>query len=132
MRQSGGGSIVHVSSASGIRAPAGASAYATSKAALCFFVKAAAKECHEAGLPIRINTVCPGGVKTPLWQTMPFFQDLMKQTGSEEGAFRAMVGDKPGRFIEPEEIALAILYLASDESVMVTGTDLVIDAGYSL
>jgi NAD(P)-dependent dehydrogenase (short-subunit alcohol dehydrogenase family) len=127
-----GGSVVLISSASGLKPPPGASAYATSKAGLCMFARAVAKECAEANRNIRVNTVCPGGVKTPLWRSMPFFQELIAKTGSEEAAFQAMIGDKPGRFIEPEEVALAVLYLASDESLMVTGTDLVIDAGYSV
>jgi 3(or 17)beta-hydroxysteroid dehydrogenase len=125
-----GGSIVNISSAAGIRASPGASAYSTSKAAVCMFTKAVAKECKERGDNIRLNTVCPGGVKTPLWKTMPFFQELIARHGSEEAAFRAL--EQSGRFAEPEEIALAILYLASDEARFVTGTDLIIDGGYTL
>jgi 3(or 17)beta-hydroxysteroid dehydrogenase len=127
-----GGSIVNVSSVSGLKSAPGASAYSTSKAAVCMFSRAAAKECADAGLPIRVNTVCPGGVKTPLWRMMPFFQELIAKTGSDEGAFQAMLAGSPAgsRFAEPEEIAHAILYLASDESRFVTGTDLVIDAGF--
>jgi len=85
----------------------------------------AAKECVDAGLAIRVNTVCPGGVKTPLWRTMPFFQELIVKTGSEEAAFQAMLATGPpgSRFAEPEEIAHAILYLASDESRFITGSD---------
>lgn len=65
-----------------------------------------------------------------MWRTEPFFQELMARTGSEEGAFQAMLEGHPhARFAEPEEVALAILYLASDESGYVTGTDLVIDQG---
>jgi 3(or 17)beta-hydroxysteroid dehydrogenase len=128
-----GGSIINVSSASGIRAPAGASAYSTSKAAVCMFTKAVAKECNEKGYPIRVNTVCPGGVKTPMWSTMPFFREMVAKTGSEEAAFQEMARSLPGRrFIEPEEIAAAVLYLASDESKAVTGTDLVVDNGFTL
>lgn len=128
-----GGSIVNVSSASGLKASGGASAYSTSKAAVCMFTKAVAKECREQGDNIRVNTVCPGGVRTPLWRTMPFFQELLAKHGSEAAAFRAMEQSAPaGRFAEPEEIALAILYLASDEARFVTGTDLIIDDGYTL
>jgi NAD(P)-dependent dehydrogenase (short-subunit alcohol dehydrogenase family) len=129
-RQPEGGSIVNVSSASGIKASPGASAYSTSKAAVCMFTKAVAKECLERGDHIRLNTVCPGGVKTPLWKTMPFFRDLVAKHGSEEAAFRVM--EQSRRLAEPEEIALAILYLASDESCFITGTDLIIDGGYTL
>jgi 3(or 17)beta-hydroxysteroid dehydrogenase len=133
MRQNaGGGSIVNVSSISGIKAQPGASAYCTSKAAVTMFSKTAALECRRNGDKIRINTVSPSGVKTPMWTSMPFFQELMAKEGSEEAAFRAMAQAlQNGRFAEPEEIALAILYLASDESLFVTGTDLVIDNGDS-
>jgi len=128
-----GGSIVNVSSASGIRPSAGASAYSTSKAAVGMFTRVVAKECRERGLPIRINAVAPAGVKTPMWRTMPFFQELVAQHGSEEAAFRALAGSSPGRrFAEAEEIAHAILYLASDAAAMITGVELVIDDGYVL
>jgi 3(or 17)beta-hydroxysteroid dehydrogenase len=132
LRPTGGGSIVHISSASGLKSAPGASAYSASKAAVCMFVKAAAKECLQNGDKIRINTVCPAGVKTPLWREMPFFRDLVETTGSEEAAFREMAKSDPqGRFAEPEEIAQAVLYLTSDESLYVTGTDIVIDGGYT-
>ena len=132
LRQTGGGSIVHISSASGLKSAPGASAYSASKAAVCMFVKAAAKECLQNGDKIRINTVCPAGVKTPLWREMPFFRDLVETTGSEEAAFREMAKSDPqGRFAEPEEIARAVLYLASDESLYVTGTDLLVEGGYT-
>jgi 3(or 17)beta-hydroxysteroid dehydrogenase len=128
-----GGSIINVSSASGIKASPGASAYCTSKAAVCMFTKAAAKECVEKGYAIRVNTVCPGGVRTPLWSTMPFFRDLVAKTGSEDAAFQELARLSPGgRFIEPEEVAESILYLASDESRSVTGMDFVIDQGITV
>jgi NAD(P)-dependent dehydrogenase (short-subunit alcohol dehydrogenase family) len=123
------GSIINVSSASGLRASPSASAYCASKAAVCMFSRVAARECLQAGDPIRVNTVCPGAVKTPIWRTVPFFQKLIEEHGSEEAAFAAFAGPK-GRFGEPGEIAQAILYLASDEARLVTGTDLVIDDGY--
>lgn len=131
--QERGGSIINVSSASGIKASPGASAYSTSKAAVCMFTKAVAKECLDKGYPVRVNTVCPGGVRTSMWSTMPFFRDLMTKTGSEEAAFQELARSSPGgRLIEPEEVAAAILYLASDEARSVTGTDLVVDQGFKL
>jgi NAD(P)-dependent dehydrogenase (short-subunit alcohol dehydrogenase family) len=131
MRQGGqGGSIVNVSSVSGIKAQPEASAYCTSKAAVIMFSKTTALECLRHGDKIRVNTVSPSGVRTPMWKTVPFFQELMVKEGGEEAAFRAMERAHPqGRFALPEEIALGILYLASDESLYVTGTNLVIDNG---
>jgi NAD(P)-dependent dehydrogenase (short-subunit alcohol dehydrogenase family) len=128
-----GGSIVHVSSASGVKASAGASAYSASKAGLCMLARTAAKECRDQGIPVRVNTVCPGGVKTPMWRTMPFFRELVEKAGSEEAAFASMAGGVPGsRFAEPADIVHAILFLASDESRFVTGVDLLVDGGYVL
>jgi NAD(P)-dependent dehydrogenase (short-subunit alcohol dehydrogenase family) len=124
------GSIVTVASVSGLKAQPGASAYCTSKAAIIMFSRVAALECLRNGDGIRVNTVSPSGVKTPMWKTMPFFQELMAKEGGEEAAFAAMTRSAPhGRFALPEEIALAILYLASDEALYVTGTDLAIDNG---
>jgi len=132
MRRHGrGGSIVNVSSLSGIKPAPGASAYCASKAAVRMLSATAAAECARNGDRIRVNSLCPGGVKTPLWRSMPFFQELIDKTGSEEAAFRAMTQATPhARFAEPEEIALGILFLASDESVFVSGTDLVLDGGF--
>jgi NAD(P)-dependent dehydrogenase (short-subunit alcohol dehydrogenase family) len=128
-----GGSIVHVSSASGVKAAAGACAYSASKAGLCMLARAAAKECRDQGIPVRVNTVCPGGVKTPMWTAMPFFRELVQKAGSEEKAFESLAGGVPGgRFSEPADVADAILYLASDEARFVTGVDLVVDGGYVL
>lgn len=126
-----GGSIVHVSSASGIKGAAGAAAYSTSKAALCMFTKVAAKECRDQGLPIRVNTVCPGGVKTPLWTTMSFFRDMCRELGSDDAAF-AELAKTGGPFAEPGDIVAAILFLASDEARFVTGIDLLVDGGFVL
>jgi NAD(P)-dependent dehydrogenase (short-subunit alcohol dehydrogenase family) len=93
---------------------------------------AAAKECRESSIPLRINTVSPGGVKTPLWRTMPFFQDLVALHGSEEAAFAAMEAHGGGRFAEAEQVAQAILFLVSDAASHVTGVELPIDDGYTL
>lgn len=127
-----GGAIVIVGSASGIRPSAGAAAYSTSKAAVSMLVRVAAKECRQNQLPIRINAVSPGGVKTPLWETMPFFRSLVKEHGSPERAFAALEAEAGGRFLDPEEVAQAILFLVSDASSGVTGVDLTVDDGYVL
>jgi len=128
------GSIVLIASASGINAAAGASAYCTSKAGLRMFAKAVALECKEDG--IRVNTVSPAAVATPMWSKMPFWADLVAKHGGEEGAWEALGGISPDqhslmRMAFPEEIAKAVLFLASDESSPMTGTDLAVDAGYT-
>ena len=127
------GSIVHVSSASGLKTSAFAAAYSASKAAVIALSQAVAKECMAAGNGIRVNAVCPGAVKTPLWKLMPSFREAVQRLGAEEAAFQSIAPGLPGkRFAEPEEIAAAILYLVSDESRFVTGSAFVIDNGYCL
>lgn len=130
MREAGG-TLVLLGSASGIRPTPGAAAYATSKAALRMLVQTAAKECRDGGLPIRINLVSPAGVRTPMWRTMPVFQDLVTKLGSEEAAFGALAGPG-GRFAEPEEIARTVVFLASDAASHITGVELPVDGGYVL
>ena len=67
-----------------------------------------------------------------MWSDMPFFKDLKREHGGEDGAYRVLAEGTPlGRFAEPEEIAAGILYLSSDEASYVTGTDLVIDGGFT-
>lgn len=123
------GSIVLVSSASGVKASAGASAYGASKAALQHFAKSVAVEC--AGDGIRVNTVVPAGVVTPLWEGMEFFQALKRERG-EAGAWEALAEGTPlGRLADADEVAAAILFLASDAAAYITGTDLRVDGGYT-
>jgi NAD(P)-dependent dehydrogenase (short-subunit alcohol dehydrogenase family) len=132
MRKGGGGSIINVSSASGIKASPSGSVYCASKAAVQMFSRAAALECAQNGDNIRINTVSPSGVVTPMWESMEFWQELKNTTGSVEESWKLLAQGVPlKRFAQPEEIAQAILYLASDESSFVTASDLVIDGGYS-
>ena len=131
MRSTGGGSIINVASVSGINAYPEASAYGTSKAAVRHFSKIAAIECADAKTGIRVNVVTPGGVKTPMWESMDFFRDLVSQHGGTEQAFAAMAGTSPSKqFTSPEDIARTILYLASDESAHLTGIELVIAQGH--
>ena len=126
------GAIVHLGSASGIRPAAGAAAYSTSKAALRMLVRTAAKECRDARLAIRINVVSPAGVKTPMWSTMPFFQELVRTHGSEDAAYAAMEAGGGGRFIEPDAVARVVCFLAGDEAQHITGVEVPVDDGYVL
>jgi NAD(P)-dependent dehydrogenase (short-subunit alcohol dehydrogenase family) len=127
-----GGSIVAIGSVSGVRPSAGAAAYCTSKAGVGMLVRAAAKECRELDIPVRVNAVSPGGVKTPLWRGMDFFRDLVERHGSEEAAFAAMEGHGGHRFAEPEEVAEAVAFLLSDAAAHITGVELTVDGGYIL
>lgn len=127
-----GGAVVHVGSASGIRPAAGAAAYSVSKAALGMLVRVAAKECRQGGLPIRVNVVSPAGVKTPMWRSMPFFQELTTTLGSEEAAFASLAASGGGPFNEPEDVAGVVLFLVSDAAAHVTGVELAVDDGYVL
>lgn len=126
-----GGAIVLLGSASGTRPAAGAAAYSTSKAGLAMLARTAAKECRDAGLAIRVNVVSPAGVKTPMWSTMPFFQELVRQHGSEDAAYVALAGPG-GRFAEPEDVARSVAFLISDASRHITGVELLVDGGYVL
>ena len=133
MRKGAGGSIINVASASGLKASPGASAYCASKAAVRMFTKAAALECAQNDDRIRVNTVFPSGVISPMWESMEFWQELKAKTGSEEAAWQVLSEGIPlKRFARAEEIAQAILYLATDEAGFVTGADFVIDGGFTL
>ncbi len=126
-----GGSIVLVSSASGLKGSPGASAYAASKAGLNMLARSAALECAAAKDGIRINVVAPAGVRTPMWTSMPFFQQLAAAQG-EAAAWAGLEASQPlGRFATPQEIAAAIQFLASKEAATITGSELVIDGGYT-
>jgi NAD(P)-dependent dehydrogenase (short-subunit alcohol dehydrogenase family) len=127
-----GGVIAHIGSASGIRPSAGAAAYSASKAALGMLVRAAAKECREAGLPIRVCAVSPAGVRTPLWRSMSFFRDLVAKTGSEKAAFESLEQSGGGSFAQPEDIARAVAFVVSDDARQINGVELIVDGGFVL
>jgi 3(or 17)beta-hydroxysteroid dehydrogenase len=132
MQASGGGSIVNVASVSGIKPFAGASAYGAAKAAVRLLSKVAAIECQDAENGVRVNVVTPGGVKTPMWEAMAFFRDLAARHGGTEEAFAALAGAVPSQlFFSAEEVAKAVLSLASDESAHLTGVELVRDRGHT-
>jgi NAD(P)-dependent dehydrogenase (short-subunit alcohol dehydrogenase family) len=131
MRSRGGGSIINVASVSGITPYPEASAYGASKAAVRHFSKIAAIECADARSGIRVNVVTPAGVKTPMWESMGFFQELVAKQGGKEEAFASLAGSSASnQFSSPEDIARTILYLASDDSAHLTGVELVIAQGH--
>lgn len=124
MRQSGAGSIVNISSRSGLVGIPGAAAYASSKAAVRNHTKTVALYCAEQGLNVRCNSIHPAAILTPMWEPM-----LGNDAGREE-RMAALVRDTPlRRFGTPEEVAAVALLLASDEATYITGSEFNIDGG---
>ena len=120
MRKAGGGSIINISSQLGIVGTGESTPqYQASKGAVRIFTKAAAIQYAKEG--IRVNSVHPGPVITP----------MTEGRRSNQESYNKMLAQIPlGRFAEPEELANAVLYLASDESSYVTGSELVVDGGW--
>lgn len=127
MQDGGGGCIVNIASAAGIKPLAGNAAYGTSKAAIRFFTRVAALE----GAPhhIRVNSISPGAVATPMWATSDLWPRELAATAGQAAALQALVTDHG--FAQPDEIAAAALFLASDDARHVTGVDFPIDDGFS-
>ena len=119
-----GGSIVNLSSRSGVVGIPGAVAYAASKAAVRNHTKSVALYCAEKGYKIRCNSIHPAAIMTPMW-------DAMLGEGETRAQIIAQVeaGIPLGHFGEPIDVAYGALYLASDESKYVTGIELTIDGG---
>ncbi len=120
MRRAGGGSIINISSVSGMvgqaMVPAG---YNASKGAVRLLTKSAAIQYAKEG--IRVNSIHPGAIATPMTEA---------QRADPEGD--KIIPLVPiGRYAQPEEVAYGVLYLASDESSYVTGSELVIDGGWT-
>tara|TARA_R110000772_G_scaffold57560_4_gene130180 strand:+ start:1301 stop:2149 length:849 start_codon:yes stop_codon:yes gene_type:complete len=127
MKDTGGGSIINISSVLGFVGLSNISAYAASKGGVRLFTKAAAIECAEKGYNIRVNSVHPGYIETPM--VMRRF-DKIDESEREAEETRLKQSHPLGRLGKPEEIASMILYLASDEAGFVTGAEFVADGGY--
>lgn len=127
----GGGSIVTVASAAGLKPEPGVAAYGASKAGLIQLTRIAAKE--SAARRIRVNAIAPGGVETPVWDAVPMFSERAREIGRDAAfAEMAAMATPLGRFAAPEEIAEQIAFLLSDQAAMMTGSVLVTDGGYTL
>ena len=120
----GAGSVINMASIAGIVAVRERLAYTMTKFAVVGLTKAMALDHSKTG--VRFNCICPGRVETP------FVLKRLKEYPDPEAAYREMASTQlTGRMVRPEEVAAAALYLAADESVMVTGSTLMIDGGWS-
>src|SRR4051794_19199857 len=119
MKAHGGGAIVNIASVAGLVGLKSRVAYSASKGAVIALARALAVD--HVGDGIRVNVVCPGTVDSP------WVQRLVHDAGESLDALRAR--QPMGRLGTPEEIADAVLYLASDAAAFVTGSSLVIDGG---
>ncbi len=124
MQQGGGGSIVITSSIAGVQATPGLCAYGTSKHAVIGLMRAAAKEC--APMNIRVNTINPAPVYSRMIRSI---EEGIAPDGADD-VRASMEGQIPmGKYAEPEDIARAMLYMASDDSDYVTGSVHMVDGG---
>lgn len=125
MKENGkdGGSIVNMCSSSGIVGIPNLTAYGASKGGVKMFTKSTALHCARSGYNIRVNSVCPGYIWTPLVEEL---------TRTNKDAYDRLVAVHPlGHLGDTDDVAYGILYLASNESKFVTATELVIDGGYT-
>ena len=121
MRKAGGGSIINVSSTAGLvgSSRGAASAYTASKGAVRLFTKSTAIQYAKEG--IRANSIHPGAIDTPMIQQV--------RQADDQNSGESIVRNPLGRIGAPEDVAYGALFLASDESSFMTGSELVIDGG---
>ena len=118
------GSVLNMASIAGVVAVRERLAYTTTKFAVVGMTKALALDHSHTG--VRFNCICPGRVETP------FVLARLKEYPDPQAAYREMAATQlNGRMARPEEVAAAALYLAADESAMVTGSALMLDGGWS-
>lgn len=125
--RAGGGAIINTASIAGLVPMNQEAAYGASKAGLVLLTKQMARDYAEYG--IRVNNVCPGPMETPMRHRLDFLEGdkvayAKRQTFSDQIPL--------GRMCLPEDIAQAVLFLASDDASMITGADLVVDGGFTL
>lgn len=129
IRDSGGGSVINISSVAGIKGAASLSAYNATKGGVRLFTKGVALECAQNRWNVRVNSVHPGTINTPIWTTEGALGLAEEGTNRVDIESMAELGVPTGVVGQPRDIANGVLFLASDESSYMTGTELIIDAG---
>ena len=129
MREGGGGSIINMSSVAGLKGAARLAAYNATKGGVRLLTKGVALECAQERWNIRVNSVHPGIIDTPIWTKLGAI-GLVPAGANEVDVEGMAAGAVPtGVLGKPLDIANGVLFLASDESAYITGTELVIDGG---
>lgn len=128
MKDSGGGSVINISSVAGLKGSPNLAAYCATKGGVRLLTKGAALECAQNNWGVRVNSVHPGVIDTPIWTKV---NPGVLEEGSNAVDVDAMaqLGVPMGIPGKPEDIASGVLFLASDDSSYMTGTELVIDGG---
>jgi NAD(P)-dependent dehydrogenase (short-subunit alcohol dehydrogenase family) len=127
MKMGSGGSIINMSSMTGVRAQADLVAYNGAKAAVTHMTKSVALHCAKSGYGIRCNSVHPGLIRTPI------IDKVLSQSEDPESVYASWLEVLPiGRLGKPEEIAAICVYLAADESAFATGAEFRIDGGSTI
>ncbi len=129
MRKNRSGSIILMSSLAGLRGAQSLAGYCATKGGVRLFAKAIAMECASFGDGVRVNSVHPGIIATPIWGKIPTGGVGGGQNAPIDPEERARLATPFGRAGHAMEIAKGVLYLASDASSYVTGMELVIDGG---
>ena len=135
MRETGGGSIINMSSVAGLKGSAILAGYCATKGGVRLFTKAVAMECANAKDGVRVNSVHPGIIETPIWDTIVGTGEPGDNARPPRGqVLDAMTSQAVPLGVKglPEDIANGVLWLASDESRYVTGAELVIDGGLTV
>ena len=128
-RWDGGGSIINLSSVAGLVGQAGGLAYNASKGAVRLMTKSAALECARGGLKIRVNSVHPGIIDTPMMAEAAVAVSARNGEGSNSTLERFAQSHPLGRLGRDIDIANAIAFLASDGAAFMTGSEVVVDGG---
>ncbi|MEC9224522.1 MAG: glucose 1-dehydrogenase [Actinomycetota bacterium] len=130
MRDTGGGSIINMSSVAGLKGSPRLAGYHASKGAVRLMTKSVALECARERWNVRVNSVHPGIIETPIWDTVGAALTRSENASIDVDSM-AQVAVPTGVLGQPTDIANGVLFLASDDSIYMTGSEVVIDAGMS-